>query len=209
MYYASILINNSPFQTNFTIYIINGQNQTQIGQYIKLNNTNQWNPCLPLPFDYTRSITITFHSTNWRDWYPYITCDYRSNTEYYKNTYLFDGGSSLILNYLNMNDYEIDNNTNYPIISTMRYYNASITINHGSFTNITSMIPAALFSSRSSIYVSNTSFINIMVSGIMFYGYHALISDYASRAFIFETTLFQNVSAQMILQLTYSDSDVK
>ena len=115
MYYVSYLLNKN---TNFgyqELYIVDGQNETQIKEYQQLNNTNHWNPCIPMPFKYRMPITITFNSTNWRYWYPKKTCDYRNNSDFYSNTYLFDGGGLTVQN-LYINDYEIDNHTNYPIM---------------------------------------------------------------------------------------------
>ena len=172
MYYVSYLINNNADSDQHEIYIIDGQNQTQIEEYKQLNNTYPWNPCIAMPFDDTKSITINFNTNDWRNWYPNNTCDYRNNSAFYDNTYLFDGGKSLTVNDLNINDYEIDNNTNYPIIRSMDNYNASITIKDCIFTNITSSMTTSLVSSKSSIYMKNNSFINIKSFGSMFYGYH-------------------------------------
>ena len=62
------------------IYVIDGQNITQIGQYKQLNNTDGWNPSIPIPFTMlfydSRLISINFVSNkpnNFRDWYPLRT----------------------------------------------------------------------------------------------------------------------------------------
>ena len=75
--------------------------------------------------------------------------------------------------------------------------------------NVTSLTATSLFSSASSIYMINNSFINIKLVGIMFYGHHSTRSDKAIRAIIFETSLFQNVSGYMLFESTWSKNDVK
>ena len=99
LYYASTLINNEsnhdprPYYIN--VYIIDGQNITQIKEYIQLNNTNKWNPCIPKPFGDDVYISITFADNkynNFRDWYPLEICDYPYNFVNYTNKYLFDSG---------------------------------------------------------------------------------------------------------------------
>ena len=68
--------------------IVDGQSISDIKAYKKADNTNQWNPCLPMPFNYA-TVTINFTST-FRDWYPLQICDYENNSVYYRNEYLFD-----------------------------------------------------------------------------------------------------------------------
>ena len=92
LYYVSLLINNPDpsqytldFNINETIHInvIDGQNKTEISKYKELNNTNNWNPCLPMPFIIIATVSITFLSNNhsiWRDWYPFRICDYYNNS---------------------------------------------------------------------------------------------------------------------------------
>ena len=102
MYFTSQLINKANSDMN-EIYIMNGQNISQIMQYQQLNNTHGWNPCIPMIFKNTKSITITFDSlnvNNYRDWYPFDICDYTENNIKYNNMYLFDGGSWLTINNL-------------------------------------------------------------------------------------------------------------
>ena len=148
------MINNGSDQDN-EIYIINGQNISQIETYKRLNNTNKWNPCIPITFNGNKSITITFIFSS--NWYPLIYCDYKNNYMHHTNKYLFDGGKSLIINNLNINNYIINNNTNYPILRSTNNYDASITINNGSFINISSSINSSLFLTRSSFYIKTTS----------------------------------------------------
>eukprot|EP01084_Bolivina_argentea_P099773 179304_1 len=176
LYYISYLMlhDSYPYHDPF-IYIIDGQNQAQIEYYKLLNNTNGWNPCLPMTVS---TIKITFGVNNeniWRDWYPLNICDYPNNAMYYRNKYLFDG-VSVTLNHLSIHDYQINYDTNYPITRskmTSRGYSSSIIINHGSFINITSSTTQALFYSN--------SFSN-------------------GWDLIFVSSSFQNVSATMILK---------
>ena len=209
MYYASYSINNHKDLNNHEIYIIDGQNQTQIKQYQRLHDTNSSNPCIPMQFDSHKSIIITFATNEWREWYPLNICDYPNNTNYYANTYLFDGGESLIVNNLTIYDYSIQYDRNYPIISSMNNHNASLTINHGSFMNISSSAAYPMFSTSSSIHMNHNSFVNIKLIDLMFYAYHTMDADDAIRDIIFETSCFQNVSGPMIYRSTFSYNDVK
>ena len=72
-----------------------------------------------MPFLDTIQNYITFvdnkSNNNFRDWYPLQICDYPYNFVNYKNQYLFDGGIILYINNLNINNYIINDNTNYPI----------------------------------------------------------------------------------------------
>ena len=214
-----MLINNGNSQQH-EICIIDGQNITQIQQYQRSNNTNNWNPCLPITFNTNKSITITFNQQNiqnWMDWYPPQTCTEFS--VHYKNNYLFEGGFSLKLNNLTIHDYTINNDTNcYPIMSSIDYYNASITINSGSFVNITSStndsyaFPLYIFASMSSIYITNSKFIDINITAstsYLFYATHHADSDRAIRRIIVEGSLFKQISVSSILELVPSNNDVK
>ena len=177
-----------------------------------LQNTNHFDPCLPITFSSDKTITISFSNTNTEicnNYYPEI-CNYTSNSLYYTNTkYMFNGGKSIIINNLCINDYVIAENRNYPIVESMGFYDASIIINYGSFRNISSSITSPLFDSNSNIHIRNSSFIDIKIDNAMFYGYHGPIQDVATRSFVFETSFFQNVSAQMIFEAISSINDVK
>ena len=155
-----------------------------------------------MPFQYGNPVTITFNSTNWRYWYPKKTCDYQNNSDFYNNTYLFDGGS---LNNLYINDYEIDNHKNYPIIRSTgpSTYFASTTINYCSFMNITSFMTTSLFSSNNSLYIDNITFLNIVSFGTIFY---VDSQDYMSLACA--ASLFQNVSAPFIFNSNAAQSKI-
>ena len=187
---------------------MNGQNISQIEKYKQLNNTNNWNPCIPIKFYGNKSITITFKGSS-INWYPLKICDYQNNSMYYKNEYLFDGGKSLIINNLNINNYTINNNTNYPIVRSIEYVGASIVINNGSFINISSTINNSLFWTRLDLHIKSTSFSNIQVSNSVFYGYHDLHPGSSTRSITFESDSFYNLSAAIMYQASKSDNDVK
>ena len=139
LYYASLLINDGSYKDN-QIYIINGQNTSQINEW-KQRNTLKWNPCIPKRFDEDKSITITFISNS--IWYPLNVCNYQNNSMSYQNQYLFDGGKALTINNLNIIDYIIDDNTNYPILNSR--FDDAITLNHGLIINISSSIQIHYF----------------------------------------------------------------
>ena len=71
-YCASMVVNNGTNLDQHEIYVIDGQNIIQIELYHESNNTNNWNPCIPIPFDALKSVTITFDEqiTSINDWYP-------------------------------------------------------------------------------------------------------------------------------------------
>ena len=210
MYYVSFQMN--PIISSQAIHIIDGQNINQIQQYISRKFNNEWNPCIPIPFTQSVSITITFgvNISNLCDWYPSNICDYDGNVAHYPNNhYLFDGGKSITINNLNINDYIINNNTNYPIIRSNDYYNASVLIKNGSFINISSSSPNPLFLTKSSIYIKNSVFIDMEINKDLFYAYHGDQDLSATRSFVFDNVSFQNVSAQMIFESTWSWNDVK
>ena len=200
MYHASVLINNGSDDT-YQIYIIDGQNQTQIEQYKQQNNTKKWNPCIPILFPNDTAISITFEDINtdiFRDWYPFEICDYANNNQYYRNEYMFDGGNSITINNLSISDYIITNDTNYPILRSIIYRKASITVNSGTFTNITSSTKAALFYSSWNIYTSNSSFTNLQVSNVIFHAFPA------PQLLVMDGNYFSNIIADMIISLSTS-----
>ena len=91
----SLLINHQSDHSRINVIDIDGQNITEITKYKQLKNTNNWNPCLPMPLSTDpAAVIITFSSNTdsiWRDWYPLDVCDYQYNSINYKNRYLFDG----------------------------------------------------------------------------------------------------------------------
>lgn len=205
MYYASTLIYKYVHYNDKEIIIKDGQNISQIKQYQQLNNTEGWNPCIPMTVSNTWSpikVTVTFMTNDWRNWYPLNICDYPNNKDYYKNTYLFDGIA--IINNLTINNYIITDDTNYPISKSMDFEYEFIEINHGSLTNIISVISQPLFNSNCSIYGVDSSFININISDTMF---HVDIDGdtnhdcYNGGHIDFTASLFQNVFAGRITSI--------
>ena len=176
LYHTSMLINNingSGFELDvYVIYIIDGQNATQIEEYKQLNNTNKWNPCIPMPFVGNKGIFITFANNGYnsfRDWYPLEICDYPNNFANYKNQYLFDGGHSFFIYNLTIDNYIINYNTNYPIAIATSHLGWFFSVHHGTFINISSTTTDPLF-------------------------YGNLLWDYGT----FEHNLFHNISSEMI-----------
>ena len=139
------MINNSSDYSHFEMYVIDGQNHEQIQQYQRSDNTNKFNPCIPMIINDDKSISITFGDNIWKEWYPINICDHDNNTFGFQNEYLFDGGSYVILSVLIITDYIITQQRNYPILRSDIYYNSSITVNNGSITNINSSINKHLF----------------------------------------------------------------
>ena len=164
-----MLINDiADWRDEHTIYIIDGQNITQIKQYKQLNNTNKWNPCIPMPFDNSIDISLIFDKYgNFRDWYPLQICDYPNNFINYKNEYLFDCGYRLIIDNLYINNYVINFNTNYPISRNIAGY--SLSVYHGTFINISSIITDPLFYSNAYRLILNDSLFSNISTEIILY----------------------------------------
>ena len=136
---------NNRSNDNVNIKVIDGQNITEVLKYRQLNNTNNWNPCLPMQFKMSDdgSVDIEFlskHDSIWRYWYPLNTCDYQNNSVNYNNEYLFDGDDISITN-LRISDYMINDQRNYPIARGTNFFD----IYHASLINISSSIFSALF----------------------------------------------------------------
>ena len=210
MYHASNLINNDHYE----IYIIDGQNKSQIKQYIQANNTNNWDPCIPKPFNTnSTSITITFDSNNindLNDWYPMEICYNNSNK--YKNEYLFDGAKSLIINNLIVNNFVISSTYNnyYTLIRSIDYFDASIQCRNCKFVNISGTVSKPLLGTMGSVHLFDCQFFNVSVSTNILYGQHVLdYSDHAVRKFVLKNTSFSAIKAYSILTTTPSRNDVK
>ena len=158
-----------------------------------------------------KSINIIFdhdQNINFREWYPLEICDVENNTINYKNTYLFDGGKSPSIDNLNIDNYDITNNRNYPIINCHDYDDAKITVNNSSFLNLFSSINSPIFYSKSSIHIENSTFINIYIWYLILWKPLKLY-DGAFRHFMFKDVLFDNISAETMFQSTPSYNDVK
>lgn len=176
MFHASKLIVNNQNAKDFELYIIDGQNYTQFQQY-KQSATIEYNPCIPKSFnvtdndDYLR-ITITFDAniTSMREWYPRNICDHQNKSNY-RNTHLFHlrdiytiySNSSLTINNLIIDNYQISADTNYPILWGR---NCDIHINNALFSNITSSSAIKLFDTSTpanTVFITHTQFENIVI----------------------------------------------
>lgn len=114
----------------------------------------------------------------------------------------------MVLNNVIISDYVV-NEMNYPIIRSIDYYNASITINNATFINISSSGNYPLFQTMSSLYVTNSLFINITILDTLFFCDHDISADEATRNIIFDSCRFDQISTDSMIQLTPSDNDVQ
>eukprot|EP01083_Nonionella_stella_P074841 203121_1 len=192
------------------IYVIDGQNETQIDGYHTFSNTNTYDPCVPIPFQTSYDVSITFDDnmiTNLLDWYPLHICQNHSLS--YHNEYMFEGGRSLTINNLIINDYAItDANDTYSIIRSVDYYNASILCNNCTFRNVTSTIyEFPLIHSISSIRLHNNRFSQIQSDGNNIFADHYANMDYATRHITIHQTLFQDISSESIVNVKRSSND--
>eukprot|EP01084_Bolivina_argentea_P221127 374601_1 len=201
LYFVSILINdgNKNYNDTDTIYIIDGQNKDTIQQYIKNNTTNNWNPCLPVTFDKTyRKLNITFdvmNINNMLDWYFPELCQ---PNDHYENQYLFqlENMHGIIMNNLIVNNYDIRNKTNYPIIhgqifdisQTPELWDSHIICNNCTLTNISSSIRSALFNTTRMGLISQQSFFSNLQADTIFH-----VEDEIIRV---ENCRFKNISTK-------------
>ena len=163
-----------------------------------------------MPFDDSKTIHIHFNSTNIQSleaWYPPI-CHNPAN---YQNIYLFEGGKSLIINNLIINDYVITNKLNYPFIKSSNHFNASITCNNCRFTNVTSAISAPLIVTAANFRFSDCLFADVTMSNLLLNGTHQWNIDYSDRIFEIVSTEFVNITSDKasIFYLSESSNDVK
>eukprot|EP01084_Bolivina_argentea_P147726 258410_1 len=107
LYYTSKLV----YVSNTEIYIIDGQNEGTIQQYIDgglENTTNGHHPCLPIP-NYIQALTLTFDESNiinMEDWYPDICLNVHLLAT---NQYAFMfAGYEMVFNNLKINDYQFN-----------------------------------------------------------------------------------------------------
>ena len=219
IYYISHLVNTDAdqYHDDYEINIIDGQNETQIEQYIHENNTNNWDPCLPKRFNTNpSSITITFDTNNindLNDWYPMSICYNNSNK--YKNEYLFDGGNSLIINDLMVNNFVISSRSNndYSLIRTFDSVNASIHCINCKFIHIFNYDTKPLLDIMGSVYLFHSEFFNVSVSANLICGQRDPDDRYIAsdrlRNFVLENTSFSDIKASSILTIKGSKTDVK
>eukprot|EP01084_Bolivina_argentea_P309866 536024_1 len=211
LYFASILINEGVNNHN-EIYIVDGQNITQILFYQQLNNTHNWDPCIPTRFYGNKSLAITFnieYINHLRDWYPLEICSQPLVHTNYKNQYLFDGGNTIIINNLIIDDYSIDGKRSYPFIQSAEYINASVTCNNCSFINISSSNTNPLLVTNASIYIINNLFLNVVTVG-------EIISDRPmrdigwvySRHLKIQDSIFRNIASKCIISTWPSNNDI-
>eukprot|EP01084_Bolivina_argentea_P183754 317041_1 len=139
LYYASTYINNH-YPSDYEIYVIDGQNQTQISYYINnININNSYHPCLPDSFSQQKAI-LTFDEKiqNMSDWYPQICTDYDMNnthSDLITNEYMFFKYYGLFV----INNLHIDNaynHINLGIISIFAWNEESFVCNNCKFKNI-------------------------------------------------------------------------
>ena len=201
------------------ITIIDGQNETQINTYIQLNNTNQWDPCLPKPFDATE-ITVLFdpqHIKDLNDWYPTGTCGNNNNTMNYRNEYFFDGKSLIIYNLI-INNYVIAGNINknYLLVKSSATSAASIYCYNCTFMNISSSHRNPLFDTLIGIQLRNSHFINITTNTSIIEtsidsakSQSQELQGYQIRQFFMLNTTFFQIVAVSIIDTTLTSISVK
>lgn len=206
-------------QKQYEIYIIDGQNISQIEQYHKVDDNN-WDPCIPTPFVNDSKIwgviiTFTFDPVNiqnMNDWYPFQVCNKSENITKYRNKYLFDMGYAHgIFNNLIINDYTINNNTNYPIITSKGIlqilgHTAQIILNNVSIHNVSSSISSALVDTFAAIDIIKSEFMDITVSNTIFhinftntFGIATALNSHSQEC------KFVNIMADNIFRVTYRD----
>eukprot|EP01084_Bolivina_argentea_P281231 481144_1 len=208
LYTASIHIKQSTFE-NCIINLIDGQNETEIINYNTLNNTNGFNPCLPIPFSSNKSIIITFNQTKiteFNQWFPKTICDFVNDNKTYLNKYMFDGGHYLTINNLIIQNYTLKNNLN-GFITSSNWFNATIKCDNCLFINIISLNAHPIFYSMSSIVLSRNILLNLHTIGDIIYCDHSANIDHAIRQFVIQTTSFVNVSANSFLNVSWSYND--
>eukprot|EP01084_Bolivina_argentea_P168052 291525_1 len=111
------------------IYVIDGQNETQIADNMNKANNYTYHPCLMRPMSITESnitIYISFDAnliTNMKDWYPQICINHDMNTSTnYINKYMFEiTKMNLVINNLNIN-FQQYYNTSFGIIAVFTDY---------------------------------------------------------------------------------------
>eukprot|EP01083_Nonionella_stella_P105403 303163_1 len=123
LYFASTLVEQSEIE-QATLYVLDGQSETDIVQY----HMNPYHPCFPPPLG-SENITITFNPDTIKelnDWFPLNVCHDQIENEEYSNEYIFDSSQSISINHLIISNY-----TSYLFIR-----GDSISCTNCSFTNI-------------------------------------------------------------------------
>eukprot|EP01084_Bolivina_argentea_P047931 88365_1 len=201
LYFVSSCIQNS-LNSEFVIIVMDGQNKSDINQYHQLQNTDNYDPCLPIPFDGEKQITIQFITEQiMDDLFPKDICDLDNNI--YLNEYIFDGGNVLNIIYWNVNSYTSHTNSSYGLIRNFDNLNASVICNSCVFSNISWMNQnvKSLFYISSSFYLRNVTFSNI-ISSMDIIQQSTLQYDVSFPHIVFYETLFINiVSEEAFLQV--------
>eukprot|EP01084_Bolivina_argentea_P271002 460959_1 len=198
MYYTSYLMKQNKGIDPIEIYLIDGQNETEIMQYLINNNTNNYDPCLPMPFNYneftSRAVNITFNAgriNEMNQWLPRNICSHTIE-KVYNNKYLFDGAVQLTINNLIINNYSITDENNYPFMHVItEIAGASMQCNNCVFKNIHATVsPLIIASSNMQFY--NTQFVNIDIYGAILYIYEWVEEP---DQIIIDNALFENVKS--------------
>ena len=198
------------------MYIIDGQNTTQIQQYI--DNGQSSDPCIPPSFT-TRGgdVTITFDPNfiqSMNNWYPSNVCGLMT----YDNAHIFDAlYQNLTINNLIINDYIITQTNNY-LLMRMGIGVISITCNNCIFRNISSSKETqfTLFGTLFDIgrYATDRLegdiiFINSTFKDITITSNSPFFTLKVTNA-LFHGTKFENISAATsIIELIYGDLLIK
>eukprot|EP00485_Elphidium_margaritaceum_P015027 CAMPEP_0202729254 /NCGR_PEP_ID=MMETSP1385-20130828/186035_1 /ASSEMBLY_ACC=CAM_ASM_000861 /TAXON_ID=933848 /ORGANISM="Elphidium margaritaceum" /LENGTH=1552 /DNA_ID=CAMNT_0049395511 /DNA_START=49 /DNA_END=4707 /DNA_ORIENTATION=- len=203
LYQASVLVNamNATAIETAVITVLDGQNETEIVRHLSAADTGGYDPCLPVPFSVELAIEIVFDAlqiTVMSDWYPSVCPD--TNT-IYANEYLFEGGQSLSLRNLVVNDYTITDDSYYPIIKgSFEYFNTSVACHDCVFERIVSSVTNAekpLIYSRVSLELRNNRWADIACSTSLLWSRVGFIStvDYRNtiRVVAITNSVFTNI----------------
>lgn len=143
-----------------------------------------------------------------KQWYPDICCTLIPDN--YKNKYLFEGGKSLTINNLIINNYNITNDKNYPFIKSSSHYGADVVCNNCKMVNITSSIQQALIFTDCNLLISTSIISNLYVTGAIILADHWYQPDFAARKLEIIWTIFSYIeSTDSLFILTSSHNDVK
>ena len=195
-------MNNQEMGDNATIYIVDGQNQSEI-QHVLNDYSSRYNPCLPSRILKYQHITITFDPykiKEFEDWYPSSVC-----RDMEDKGYMFGSMGSMTINNLNINDV-----TTIYSIMYVHNHTATLTCNNCSFINITSLSENALLQTFFRAYISNSNFVNIKTSNqIIHIGRQNFKPGEDRREISFFNTTFSDITADSVLDATGSVQEVQ
>eukprot|EP01084_Bolivina_argentea_P295704 509179_1 len=196
LYYASFIFQNQTAEA-VNVYIVDGQNETQINEYIN-NQDLKINPCLPLPVIIRGTmLPVSFifddrYIKRMTDWYPFSCHSINANFTYMFNIVYEIVDFSSVWIQLFVNNLIIEDYMFHPLYyGGLLYSNVYAQFNNLTLHNISSLsYETAIYSSKILEFV-NSSFLNISVN-----------SDFD---FMFgeDRIIFQNVKATNI-RLKYS-----